>query len=200
MGPQAALSQRTPGPAGAVQRSLCSLVAISRYLSSPRRYPLLAVPNDDGKRRLPVLSGAPPEEPDEERPPWHWSAIGAVASFLVWLPLATAAAVLSRSLLGDDAGAPRAPLAMVGLHAGGFALGCAAGGFLVGRFGGRAGPRQAAVSGLLVAAVAWSVGVAAAGLAGVGGLTAAPVLGALGGATAWLGGWAGFRARRRRPS
>src|SRR5690242_8100506 len=29
MGPQAALSQRTPGPAGAVQRSLCSLVAIS---------------------------------------------------------------------------------------------------------------------------------------------------------------------------
>ena len=37
MGPQAALSQRTPGPAGAVQRSLCSLARRSLFEPGPRR-------------------------------------------------------------------------------------------------------------------------------------------------------------------
>lgn len=154
---------------------------------------------DDGKRRLPVLSGSPADDVDEQRPRWHWSAIGAVAAFLVWLPLATGAAVLSRSLFAEDAATRRAAFATVGLHAAGFALGCFAGGFLVGRFGGRAGPPQAAVSGLLVAGVASAVGVAKAGLAGVGGLGSVLVLAGLAAAIAWLGGWAG-RARPRTPS
>jgi hypothetical protein len=41
------------------------------------------------KRRLPMLPKVEvADESDEDRPPWHWSAIGAVAIFIAWLPLA----------------------------------------------------------------------------------------------------------------
>ncbi|HVK69658.1 MAG TPA: hypothetical protein VM694_34610, partial [Polyangium sp.] len=55
----------------------------------------------DKKRRLPLVqAGPPPDEPDaEDRPPWHWSGIGAVATFLVWLPLAAIAAKLGARLV-----------------------------------------------------------------------------------------------------
>jgi tRNA-(ms[2]io[6]A)-hydroxylase len=112
-----------------------------------------------------------PSSPDEDnegedRPPWHWSWAGAIAIFLVWLPLAalinTPVARLLRGGAPADgaaevAGAPaRVRIIMVGVNVLAFLVASLAGGFLVGRFGGRAGKREAAVSGLIAAVIAWA--------------------------------------------
>jgi hypothetical protein len=100
----------------------------------------------DGKRHLPVLPQ--PEvaaEGDDDRPPWHWAAIGAVAVFVFWLPLAAAL----HGLLGNAAGVVAGVV-----NAGGFALACFTSGFLVGRFGSRAGKREATVGAAAASALA----------------------------------------------
>jgi tRNA-(ms[2]io[6]A)-hydroxylase len=84
-------------------------------------------------------------EGDEDRPPWHWAVIGAVAVFVFWLPVAGAL----HWVLGDAAGA-----AAAAVHAGGYALACFASGFLVGRFGGRAGKREATAGAAAASALA----------------------------------------------
>ncbi len=166
------------------------------------------------KRRLPLVQqGPPPDEPgDEDRPPWHWSGIGAVATFLVWLPLAAIAAKLGarfadQAELGvsvPDGAATAVPLSalfvLIGLQLAGFLLAASAGGFLVGRFGGKAGPKEGAVGGFVAAAVAWALA-AAAPTPGPGAPVWAVLLVVLGGLGAVSGFW-GARAghARRHPA
>ncbi|WP_437966377.1 hypothetical protein WMF04_43375 [Sorangium sp. So ce260] len=150
------------------------------------------------KRRLPVLQSGGDDE-GEERPPWHWIALGTVATFIVWLPLAGLANTLLRRMLertGDAAAQGSVRFAMVGLNAIAFALAGVAGGYLVGRFGGRAGRREAAASGAVVAALAWALALTEGAPAGalVWALLLA-VMVAIGGASSYVGGRAGLRAR-----
>src|SRR5258708_13511948 len=57
------------------------------------------------KRRLPVLQSTAEEDPgDPHRPPWQWVVFGALAIFVVWLPLSAIAAVATRSAPRISAG------------------------------------------------------------------------------------------------
>lgn len=111
----------------------------------------------DKKRRLPILQNkAPADEPEEEpRPPWHWSGIGVVVTFLVWLPTAAGIAALTRRM-SDGASTPALGLGLtiVALHLVGFWVATFVGGFFIGKFGGEAGPKEGAVSGFVTAAFA----------------------------------------------
>jgi MFS family permease len=150
-----------------------------------------------------VLQTREPEgEPKlEERPPWRWISLGAVATFLVWLPLAALVErvvqpLAAPSATADTSGAAR--LLIVGAHALAFFAGAFAGGLLVGRLGGKAGRREAALAGAAAGTLAWLIA-ASQGTAG-GGLTWGLLLvimamvGAGGGA---LGGSLGLRLRPR---
>jgi hypothetical protein len=112
----------------------------------------------DGKRRLPVLRPSDEPEPDD-RPPWHWAGLGAVAIFVVWLPLAAIATSLGQRWVTPtpDAGdvPTRVRALLVGVHALAFALACVVGGFFVRRVGARTTPRHAVASGVAAAAIAW---------------------------------------------
>ncbi|MRG96818.1 hypothetical protein [Polyangium spumosum] len=159
----------------------------------------------DKKRRLPLVqAGPPPDEPDaEDRPPWHWSGIGAVATFLVWLPLAAIAAKLGARIVDQaELGVPvpegartavplSAQLALIGLQLAGFLVATLSGGLLVGRFGGKAGPKEGAVGGFVAAALAWALA-AAAPTPGPGAPIWAALLVLLGG----LGAGCGFLGAR----
>jgi tRNA-(ms[2]io[6]A)-hydroxylase len=161
------------------------------------------------KRRLPILQGhTTAQQPDdEERPPWHWSAIGAVAIFVAWLPLAAAAQAVSMRALErapDPAGAAESVpisirLAMIALHLVAFALAAFAGGLLVGRFGAKAGPKEAAIAGFLASSLAWALAAAQPQQGpGPGALIwgmILVVLGSLGAAIAYSGGRTGVRRR-----
>jgi hypothetical protein len=162
----------------------------------------IAPPDATKKRRLPLLPRAEAaDESDIERPPWHWSAIGAVAIFVLWLPLAFLTAALGKRLLAEapDEGAapPSAFLTVAGLNLLAFALASFGGGALVGRFGNSAGRKEATVAGLATAAIAWVMIV----LQGVGltlsGGGALLLLIAVGALTARAGGAVGFRQRPR---
>ncbi|MBL8606746.1 MAG: hypothetical protein JNL38_05475 [Myxococcales bacterium] len=146
------------------------------------------------KKRLPVLNARPPggvaptqEDDGGPRPGWHWAGFGAVAIFTAWLPLAYAAQwfvlrfVLARfgvsqvtagelAALVQTLG-PEARLSlgvqMFAPHAVALALAAFAGGFVVGRFGKGAGPREAAVSGLLTSLVAAGLTCSASGASAV---------------------------------
>jgi tRNA-(ms[2]io[6]A)-hydroxylase len=85
---------------------------------------------------------------DEDRPPWHWSAIGAVGVFVLWVPLA---------MLVNGPLAVGTPAGIVALNAAAFAFAAFASGFLVGRFGGRAGRREAMLGGVAAGTAAWLV-------------------------------------------
>lgn len=143
--------------------------------------------------------GAPVgDEPPDDRPPWHWVAIGAVFQLLAWLLLSllahpVAAAVARAVASPGDVRA--ASVVLAGTHVV-VTVGCgsAASGALIGRFGGRAGPREAGLSGLAAAAIACGLTAPQAGVVALGVL--AP-LGAVAAATAWSGARLGAR---RRPS
>jgi tRNA-(ms[2]io[6]A)-hydroxylase len=124
------------------------------------------------KRRLPVLQSPRSEEEEAPaRPPWQWVGFGVVAIFAAWLPLAALAQKIGFRLatarlgpLEEDIGAFQAALATLprderarlwadilvpqGLA---LALASAAGGYVIGRWGSRAGMREAAIAGALVA-------------------------------------------------
>ena len=144
----------------------------------------------DNKRRLPLLPKVEvAAEGDLDRPPWHWSVIGAIGVFILWLPLAYA---LNGALGGRGEGGAAA----VALNAAAFALASFTSGFLVGRFGGRAGRRESTVAGAAAGATAWLIA-AAQGLQGL--LVWARllvVIVALGAAAARAGGALGVARRK----
>jgi hypothetical protein len=162
--------------------------------------------NENGKkarRRLPLVSNAA-TEPAEERPPWHWVGFGAVAIFVVWLPLAYAAEAVSRRLVAAKLGTAEASfadlprserltvLAMLSVpQAIALVVAGLAGGFLVTRFGHGTKRRDAAFAGL-------AVGVLALGLtcAEMGSSFAALVVPLLATASAMAGGALGARKRK----
>lgn len=112
------------------------------------------------KRRLPMLGKVEvAHESDEDRPPWHWSAIGAVGVFLAWLPMAY---IVNGPLGGLFSGGMVAKVAAVALNIAAFVIGSFAGGYLVGRFGGRAGVKEATVAGVAASALAWALAAAQA--------------------------------------
>jgi hypothetical protein len=150
----------------------------------------------ESKRRLPLLRSADDSEVDPARPGWQWVGFGTVAIFVVWLPLsAVAGSVASRLLPADPGAAPhtslRAAIAFAGASAVALGLSALAGGFVVGKWGGRGvGARAASLAGLgtsLVAVVAsWlSFGFAPGALLVIS--IAVPL--------AALGGWLGLRFR-----
>lgn len=151
------------------------------------------------KRRLPVLQSSADDDEGEERPPWHWVALGTMATFIAWLPLAGLTNTLLRQALerADTAETPASiRIAMVGFNVLAFVLAGLAGGFLVGRFGGRAGGREATASGVVVAAIAWAIALGQGAPAGVLGWTMLlVVMVSLGGGASYAGGRAGLRVR-----
>jgi tRNA-(ms[2]io[6]A)-hydroxylase len=138
------------------------------------------------KRRLPVLQPKPenPEDDSEPRPPWHWIGFGVVGIFGAWLPLAALAQAiglrLARAKLGssDDLDTiharvvelPRGDraavwLALLAPQVMALALASLAGGFLIGRWGKRAGVREAAIAGAAVSALAGMLSCSSGGAA-----------------------------------
>ncbi len=154
----------------------------------------------DKKRRLPVLQNKQAAEAEEEalpRPPWHWSAIGVVATFLVWLPLAAAITYFSARVT-SNAVSPGlgVGLVIVVLHWVGFLIATFTGGFLIGKFGGEAGPKEGAVSGFVTAALAITLA-AASPAPGAGILTWMGLLLVVGGSGA-VGAMVGARVGKKR--
>jgi hypothetical protein len=118
------------------------------------------------KRHLPILKdvGQPGDDGDPVRAPWQWVSFGALAVFVVWLPLAA----LTTGALAATGALAQAPTARAALFGAGLVVASLAGGFLVGRWGTRTvGVREAALSGLVAAlaaaALAWSATGAAGG-------------------------------------
>lgn len=146
------------------------------------------------KRRLPVLKEPEVAEPgDADRPPWHWSAIGTVAIFVIWLPLAYLSAIVGERLLGGadikDISFVRTA-AIAGVNLLGLMLGAFGGGMIVGRFGGRAGLKEATFAGFTTALIAWLT----IALKGAGFIMLAVLIGVSAG-MARLGAWIGLRMR-----
>jgi hypothetical protein len=146
------------------------------------------------KRRLPLLksSGGAPEGADADpvRPPWQWVGFGALAIFVVWVPLAWLSS-LAAIRLGQLAQGPALAVYVFLASSAGLAIAALAGGYLVGRWGtAGVGVREAALAGLAAALVAtllaWGSGVSAGALATVA--IAVP--------PAALGGSLGLRRRR----
>ena len=104
---------------------------------------------------------------DDDRPPWHWSAIGSVLVFVLWLPLSMITAWLSRLALGDTPEAAvshgQAALVQVLVAVLGLALASVAASVIVTRYGKTAGVREVTVSGLAVAIIATLVAVVSSG-------------------------------------
>jgi tRNA-(ms[2]io[6]A)-hydroxylase len=160
-------------------------------------------------RRLPVLQDA--STSDDERPAWHWAVIGAVFTLSTWAPLAMVAswagARTARRMLGDalpDELAERMKtltshdrvvlwLALTAAPLVAYALSCFAAGALVGRFGAKAGPREAAVGGALAAVVGAGLTVVVSSFAAA--MAGLLVLLPLGIGAGWMGGRLGLRRR-----
>jgi len=143
-------------------------------------------------RRLTVLQNQDTDDAAAaRRPRWQWVLIGAGFVVTLFLPLAVVGvwlgAVLSRALPLGASGALRVVLGVVPVALS-FLTACAGAGAAVGRFGGRAKAREAALSGALGALAGW-------GLAALGGsltplvvaLTSLVVLVSTGAAAAFLG-------------
>jgi hypothetical protein len=133
------------------------------------------LPRVPAPRRLPVLGGADP------RPAWQRAALGALFTFVSWVPLAALGRIVSRhyvartfaglaaaevsARVAASAARDRAVLWLVasGLPLASVALACAVGGFLLARLGqgdvsaGRRG-------GALFGGLAWLLAVLAAGI------------------------------------
>lgn len=160
-----------------------------------------------GKRHLEVLP--PKSEADDTRPAWHWVVIGAVGAFLFFvLGAQLSQAFAHHELARWTASAERSAARTAYLHGVvyGLPLVCLAlstwfGGLLVGRFGGRAGVREAVGSGLAAAGIVAMIAATSMWSAGEGaawGLATLVLLG-VGAGAAWRGGVRGLRRRALRP-
>jgi hypothetical protein len=142
------------------------------------------------KRRLPLLKSSTDEQEQPDRSPWQWVGFGALAIFVVWLPLAWLT-TLAGVRLAEIAQGPAISLARLLVSAAGLAVAALAGGYLVGRWGtAGVGMREAALAGLAAAlialALAWGSGISLGSLIAVA--IAVPAAG--------LGGRLGLRRRR----
>jgi hypothetical protein len=167
-------------------------------------------------RRLPVLQEAPSAE--DSRPAWHWTLIGTLFALSIWVPLAMLSGWIAgfavRRFVGDvpmeafadqlatAPGRTRAGLwfAITAVPILSFALGCLAAGALVGRFGHRAGSKEAALGCSLAAVIGALLSMGGAGW--VFALSALAVLAPVGAGAGWLGGRLGWNRRplaERRP-
>jgi len=169
----------------------------------PDKKPPFGAPSDaTKKRRLPLLPKEEvADESDIERPAWHWSAIGVVAIFVLWLPLTFITAALSKRLLAEATEEGAAPisarLGVAGMNLLAFALASFLGGAIIGRFGGSAGLKEATVAGLVTASIGWAtIAFSGAGLTLSGGAALLLLLIAVGAAAARGGGAVGLRQRR----
>lgn len=112
------------------------------------------------KLRLPVLKTQFEVEDAEPRPPWQWVGFGALAIFVVWVPLAYLTGIVAARF--ESLAASR--LATLGVAASGLAVAALAGGFLVGRWGGKdVGVREAALAGFAAALIATALSLGAPG-------------------------------------
>jgi hypothetical protein len=140
------------------------------------------------KRRLPVIRTPEQGEAAPLRPPWQWVGFGALATVVVWLPLA---GLLARLLGGA------ATLLDVIAHLGALAVASWAGGFIVGRWGTeRIGLREAVLGPMtaVTCAVAWSLVRSGGGVFGAIEEILAMAIAAL--PSAAMGGARGLRRRR----
>jgi hypothetical protein len=151
-------------------------------------------------RRLPVIQTKDAADAAAEaRPPWHWVLIGAGLVFTIWIPLAMLALWLGRALVTSFEPEPLLGALFVLIPViSSFSLACLSGGALVGRFGGRAAAREAALAGVLAAFAAWIVALSSGALAPfLVAVTTALLLPTLAGLLAWLGGRIGVARRPR---
>lgn len=143
-------------------------------------------------RRLTVLQNQDTDDAAAaRRPRWQWVLIGAGFVVTLFLPLSVLGvwlgSALSRALPRDASAALRIGLGALPVAVS-FLIACGGAGAAVGRFGGRAKTREAALSGALGAFVGW-------GLAALGGsltpfivaVTSLLVLVSLGAAAAFVG-------------
>lgn len=145
-------------------------------------------------RRLPVLQNQDTDDAAAaRRPRWQWVLIGAGFVVTLFLPLSWIGVRVSIWLsLGPLRGASgTAPIVLgVAPVALSFLIACGGAGALVGRFGGKAKAREAALSGSLGALLGW-------GLAALGGalspwlvaVVSLAVLLTLGAGAAFVGAW-----------
>ena len=117
-------------------------------------------------RRLPVLQSQDSDDAAAaRRPRWQWVLIGAGLVITLFLPLSGLGVWLggwlSRAASPSASGATPIVLGVLPV-AFSFLIACAGAGALVGRFGGKAKAREAALSGSLGALIGW-------GLAALGG-------------------------------
>ena len=137
------------------------------------------------KRHLPIVKEPASEDDGPPRPTWQWVGFGALAIFVVWVPLAYLALALPLGAARTEAPILGAVLSILGLGVAG-----TCGGFLVGRWGERGAPVvTAALSGVTASALAVAGSWASLGFAPVA-LLVVPI--AVGFAS--LGGWLGRRA------
>lgn len=136
------------------------------------------------RRRLPVLNAKDDDAP-EERPAWHWIVLGAAATLLAWLMLASIANALVKNA---------SPTVALFSNALALAASAAAAGAMTGRFGTKASVRHAAAGGALTA----SFGCALALKSMTGSVATWALTFLLAGAIAAAGAAAGFRLTRRR--
>lgn len=139
-------------------------------------------------RRLPVLQSSSDDAP--QRPPWHYLVIGAGFTVTLWMPLAMLASWLGSRLAQWAPGAGALQVVPLMLS---FLLACFASAVLVGRFGGKAGVREAVLGNLLGSAVVLGL----ASLGGGVGIVLALAAGAFLATCSALTGWAGARLGRR---
>ena len=165
-------------------------------------------------RRLPVIQQAASEDDAAAaRPRWHWCLIGAGLAATIWVPLATVATPLGASLAARSIGAapediasgavaltPRLSAIVATVSALPlivcFGVAALLAGALVGRFGGRAGKKEAGIAGAIAAFLVISLAaLAGAGLGAAGFAAATLALATVGAACGFAGG--AFGARRR---
>ncbi|MET0594886.1 MAG: hypothetical protein ABW133_19455 [Polyangiaceae bacterium] len=153
-------------------------------------------------RRLTVLQES--SAPDDGRPAWHWTLIGALFTLSIWLPLAMLGMwVVARFILPAREHMTMDPellfvLFFVPLIT--FGLASLAAGALVGRFGNRAGVKEAAGGSALAGAIGALVTLFQGDWRPV--LSSFAVLVLVGAGAGWLGGRLGWARRplaERRP-
>jgi hypothetical protein len=143
-----------------------------------------------GKRSLPLVSSGP-EIDEHERPRWQWVAFGAMAIFVVWLPLSALTGSAGARWAREGELDPRRAALFSAMAALALAAAACAGGFTIGKWGpARLGAREGALAGLLAAVVA----IAGASMS-FGFVPASLLVAAVAVPFAALGGRLGHRAR-----